>query len=225
MIKQLDSPMAKLLMSNKLIGKLKENTIEINPLIIHNIIHSDDLLAEERNGQSWQSNHQSNKSQVNPRTRKRHHFRISDLNDKEYIDFLRIAFEAYVDAYHLKDIIDTLKHKKGGNYCKQNKTEISEHLLEHDQTTIDFNLLDDLLEKHGDDLLEKNGDELLGNADKRLVCSHEIANEKSLSQIQLQFNENQFSQYQKDIKYYKKIMMMVRQAKNNYFEDWFDINN
>lgn len=210
-------------MSSKLINKLmNKKNVEINPNTIHTIIETENWLAEKCENELSQTLNPSdemNSSQHYPCLHTQSRYAISGLSDQKFIDLLRMAFEAYVNIYHIDDVIESIKHKSSAD--DELVQQFAEVAVKHDQNIkleIDYDDWEGRLEEESELLMNSP-------AEDHPIYPNDIVNKKLMPLLDLSVSMNQILQYREDIKYYEAIKTAVGQSKNDYFKDWFLNNN
>lgn len=153
-IELIHSPVAKLLMSTKLINKLDKHVVQINPQSVYNIVMTENWLAEKQENDLTQTlnpaDENVNSSQYYPCLQHQQRFAISGLSDQKFIDLLRMAFEAYVNVQHIKEVAEGLKHKNSTGDGDSLKKQFEGNVGQHGQKTqaeMDFDMMAEGLDK------------------------------------------------------------------------------
>lgn len=211
-LKQILSPIMKLEISKKLINKLNGTSIEVTPREIYDLITTGNWLTMEEDTPEASQPFASPCgmfSQNFPCMEEKKRKSASGLDAKEYIEVLQTAFEAYLNTYHINELIESYKMN----------LPVDQVSIKKPSKKSDLNKPDDYEALEWELSLDPDTFDDIDNDDP--IYPNDIINKNLMPAIDISLSSRDVEQYRSDIKYYDLIKELVANAKNDYFKNWF----
>lgn len=213
-LQQIRSPLMRLEISKKLINKLDNTSVELTPREIYNLIKSGQwsTMNEDAPEASQPFDTPSIFSQNFPCMEVKSRKASSSFSAKEYVELLQTAFEAYVNSYHLKELIDAYKAKNPRNgpmsFPRSGRT-----LSPKEATPVDYDAMEVELWDNPNAFDDCDNDDP--------IYTNDIIDNNLIPAIDISLSARDLEQYRADIKYYDLIKELIKGATNTYFKNWF----